>query len=219
MAEDRQQPQDVLQEEILADARRQAERALQRARKEARGIAEAAAAELEAWRTGQLDLAQTEAKHHSDLVLAGLPVETGRMRANRIEALLQSIRDEALKRLDSREGPGYCQALVNLAAEAIRNMAGTRFSITVSEVDRSLLGEGEVKKIRQLAGRPDLELEVIGDSKSRDAGLVVQGGDREEYWDNRFSKRLERQWPTLRREIALRTALLEPHESKKGDAP
>lgn len=219
MAENIQQPQDVLREEILADAQRQAERALQRARKEAGGIAEAAAAELEAWRTTQLDLAQTEAQRRTDRVLAGLPVETGRMRANRIESLLQSIHDEARQRLDSRDGLDYRQALVNLAAEAIRGMAGTRFVITVPSADLPLLGDGEIEAIRKWTGRPDLELEWVGDPESRDAGLLVRGSGGEEVWDNRFFQRLERLWPALRREIALRTALVEPQEPKKGDTP
>lgn len=219
MAENTQLPQDVLRDEILADARRQAERTLQRARKEAEGIEKKAAAELDAWRSAQLALAQAEAQRRRDLVLAGLPVETGRMRANRIESLLQSVRDEARQRLDSRDGLDVRRALVTLAAEAVRRMAGTRFSITVPEADRPLLGDAEIEAIRQLAGRTDLVLEITGDPQCRDAGLMVRGADGDEIWDNRFVQRLERLWPAMRREIALRAALVEPQEENTGDIP
>jgi vacuolar-type H+-ATPase subunit E/Vma4 len=219
MAENTQQPQDVLREEILADARRQAERALQRARKEADGIAGTAKAELDAWRIAQLELARAEAQRHTDMILAGLPVEIGRLRANRTESLLQSIYEEACQRLVARDGLDYRQALVNLASEAIRGMAGSRFVITLPEVDRPLLGDGETEAIRQRVDRPELELELVGDPESRDTGLVVRGGDGGEFWDNRLFQRLERLWPALRREIAMRTALVEPLKSKKGERP
>jgi vacuolar-type H+-ATPase subunit E/Vma4 len=219
MAENTQLPQDVLRDEILADARRQAERALQRARKEAAGITKTAEAELEAWRSAQLELAQTEAQRRSDTVLAGLPVETGRMRAKRIEELLQSVREEAGRRLAAREGLDCRPVLVTLAVEAIRRMTGTRFTITVPETDRPLLGDAEIEAIRQRTGRADLELEIVGDPQFCGAGLTVRGDNGEEVWDNRFFQRLERMWPAMRREIALRAALVEPQEENTGDTP
>lgn len=218
MAENEKNPQEVLRDEILADAQRQAERTLQRARKEAAGIAETAAAELNTWRTRQLNLARTEAQRRTDMILAGLPVETGRMRANRIESLLQSICEEARLRLISRDGLDYRQALIHLSAEAIRGMSGTRFSIILPETDCHLLGKSEIEAIRRAAGRPDLELEVVGDRNSRDTGPVIRSGEGEELWDNRLTERLKRLWPALRREIAMYAALIEPAESK-GDTP
>ena len=218
MAKNEQQPQDVLREEIIADAQRQAERALQHARKEAAEIAETAAAQLSEWSSRQLDIARAEAKRLADMILAGLPVETGRLRANRIESLLQSIYEEARQRLISREGLDCRQMLIDLSAEAIRGMSGNRFSVSLPEADRQLLGDGELDAIRRAAGRPDLELEIIGDPASRDAGLVVRSSGGDEFWDNRLIQRLERLWPAMRQEIAVYTALVEPAESK-GETP
>ncbi len=217
MEKNEQQAQDVLRDEILADAKRQAERVLKQARKEAGEIAEAAATELSAWSSRQLNTARAEAKHRADMILAGLPVETGRLRANRIESLLQSIHDEARQQLVSRDGLDQRQMLVNLCAEAIRKMSGNRFSISLPEADRRLLGDREVEAIRLAAGRPDLVLEIIGDPESRDAGPVVRGNDGKELCDNRLTERLERLWPELRLKIAAYTALIEPLKSKEGD--
>jgi len=218
MAKNEQHPQEVLREEILADARRQAERTLQRARKEAAGIAETSAAEFSEWQARQLDLARAEAQRRTDMILAGLPVEIGRMRASRIESLLQSVYAEARQRLISREGLDCRQMLVSLVAEAIRGMSGTQFSIILPETDRHLLGKGEIEAIRRATGRPDLELEMVYDPESRDAGPVVRGSEGEEFWDNRLTERLERLWPALRHEIAVYATLTDPVESK-GDTP
>ena len=218
MEKNEQQAQDVLRDEILADAKRQAERVLKQARQEAGEVAETAAAELSAWSGRQLDTTRAEAKHRADMILAGLPVETGRLRANRIESLLQLIHDEARQQLVSRDGLDQRQMLINLSANAIRKMSGNRFSISLPEADRRLLGDGEVEAIRLAAGRPDLVLEIIGDPENRDAGPVVRGNDGKELWDNRLTERLERLWPELRLKIAAYTALIEPLKSKEGDA-
>jgi vacuolar-type H+-ATPase subunit E/Vma4 len=214
MADNLQHSQEMLREEILTDARRQAERALQHARKEAAEITAASAAEISEWSARQLDLARTEAQRRTDMILAGLPVEIGRLRADRIESLLQSIHDEACRQLLSREELDYRQVVINLAAAAIRGMSGVRFSITLPKNDLPLLGDDEINSIRHLTGRPDLELELTGDPESRDAGPIVYGSDGGEFWDNRLTARLERLWPVMRREIAVRTALLEPVESE-----
>lgn len=216
MAENQQQPQDVLREEILADARKQADRALQRARKEANEIAVKASTELETWRATQLETAQTEAQRRTHTILASLPVETGRMRDNRIEALLQSIRDEASQQLDSRTGFDYQQTLVHLSAEALRGMSGTRFSITLAEADRSLLGDAEIEAIKRLANCPDKELEIISDPDHRDAGFIMRDLTGEELWDNRLTQRLERLWPAMRREIGARAGWVEVDQ---GETP
>jgi len=216
MAENEQHPQDVLRGEILADAQRQADRALQRARKEAAGIAEAAEAELEEWRTQQLDIARAEAQRRSNMILASLPVEIGRMRANGLESALQSIYDEVRQQLMACDGLDYRQTLINLSAEAIRTMTGSGFTITLPEADRKLLGEAEVESIKRLANRPDVKLTLVFDPESMDAGPVVHTDDGDEYWDNRLAEKLERLWPMLRREIAVQAALIETVDARSG---
>jgi len=218
MADDRKNPQEVLREEILSDAQRQAKRTLQRARREAADIAEKVKAELETWRAGQLDAAQREAQRNAEMILAGLPVEIGRMRADRIETLLQSIYDDARRRLESRKGTDLQQSLINLSAEAIRSMSGSRFAIILSPDNCELLGENEIGQIKKLVQQPDLQIEVIGDSQQQGAGPVIRAEEANEVWDNRFSKRLERLWPALRREVAEYLGLFDS-EKEKGDTP
>lgn len=219
MSKNEPRPPDVLQDEILADAQRQAERVLKQARREAAAAAEAAAAELEAWRARQLAAAQAEAQRRAELILAGLSVEAGRLRAGRIDALLQSIYDEARQRLVSCEGLDLRRMLINLTVEAIRGMAGNRFTVSLPAVDRQLLGSGEIEAIRRMTGRPELELEIVSDPGSGSAGPVVRGSDGREVWDNRLAGRLARLWPALRCEMAVYTALIEPVESNGGETP
>ena len=87
----------TLREEILADARRQAGEAAQRAKKEAEAIVTKARIEAENDRRIQAQAAQAEAKRRRELVLATIPVVVGRRRAECIESALNQIRDEAAR--------------------------------------------------------------------------------------------------------------------------
>ena len=66
-----------------------------------------AAAEADRLRKERLDQARAEASRRSELILATVSVETGRLRAARVEALLESVREEARRRLQAREGFDY----------------------------------------------------------------------------------------------------------------
>ena len=216
MTDTEKQPQDVLREEIISDAQRQAKRTLQRARKEAAAIIETAEAELDAWRTAQMEQARTEAEHRRERIMASLPVETGRMRSDRIESLLQSVYDDACQQLENREGLDVRQMIIHLSAEAISSMTGSHFSITLSPIDLALLDEAGIAEIRERSERPDLELDIVAGPENKDVGPIISGSDGGELYDNRLPQRLERNWPALRREIALRTGLVETVESSKG---
>ena len=52
----------------------------------------------------------------SELILATVSVETGRLRAARVEALLESVHEEARQRLLAREGFEYRETVIALAA-------------------------------------------------------------------------------------------------------
>lgn len=199
--------QEALREEILADARRQAERLLRRARQEAKDAADQADAALDAWRKERLAQAEAEAKRRAEMILAGVPVEVGRLRGRRIESLLQDLRDELLRRLNAREGLDARTAVVALAAEALRGMDGSRFILAVPSADRAALGGDWLDDVRRLAGRPELVLEAVYEEGRRDAGPVVRDAEGRQLWDNRPAVRLERLWPLLRRELAVRLAL------------
>ena len=75
--------QDALRDEILADARRQAERLIRKAEREAQATIDKAKARSQEARTTKLAAARAAAERKRTLTLATVPIEIGRMRGAR----------------------------------------------------------------------------------------------------------------------------------------
>lgn len=193
--------------EILADAQRTADEILQRARDEAASVVAKADADAEAARKTQLDQARTEAARRSEMILATVPVETGRIRSVRINDLLETIREEIRQRLLAREGFDYRATIIAMVAGAIRRMAGDSFVVRLSVADRQQLGDSIAAAITAQVGRTPIILE-FRDDDSIQAGVVIQDNDGRQVWDNRLASRLDRMWPALQRQIAAHTGLV-----------
>ena len=197
-------PQDVLREEILADARRQAERTVRRAEREAEDALQKARKEADADCASRLDAARRETERRRNLVLAVIPVEEARMRAQRIEEALEAIRDEARRRLAERGGEEYRRTLVRLAAEAVSNMAGERFVLELGAADLKAVGNGLADDVRKAVGREGLQIAVAPEPAAIEAGVLVRDDDGRQVVDNSLAARLERLWPALRLAIGAR---------------
>jgi len=209
---------DILREEILADARRESEGIIRRAQQEAEVLLGKATAEADKVRQERLDQARTEAARRKELILATVPVEAGRLRLARVETLLQSICDEVRRRLLAREGFDYREAIVVLATEAVRQMAGEAFVVKLSPADRAGYGAGLAEEIARRVGRAPLSITLSDETTITSGGLIVQDTEGRQVWDNRFVPRLERLWPELRRQIAVQTALVATSGSTGGGA-
>lgn len=194
--------QDVLRGEIIADARRQAERVTRRAQADATAVLKKAKDEAEKARRERTEAAHAEAKRRRDLALATVPVQVARMRAARIEAALQAIRDEARRRLVSRENVDPRRTIVDLAVEAIPRMDGNRFVLEVSEADRQAFGDSPADEVRGRLGRGDLEIAMATGSDPVAAGVRIRDDVGRQVWDNSLLGRLERLWPAMRPQIA-----------------
>jgi vacuolar-type H+-ATPase subunit E/Vma4 len=208
--------QRALCEDVLAQARQQAEQVIRSARQEAEALLAKAAAEAEAARQQRLDLAQAQAAHRRELLLASVPLEVSRLRAARVETLLHSIHATVRQRLLAREGFDYRQALIALAAEAVRQMWGEVFVVKLSTADLAALREGLAEAIAHRAGRATgLCIQLAADPSITEGGVLIQDSEGHQVWDNRLLVRLERLWPELRRGIVAGAAL-EGKESAPG---
>ena len=196
-------PQDVLREEILADARRQAERTLRRTEHDAEDALQKARKGADADRDSRLDAARREAERRRNLVLAAIPVEEARMRAQRTEEVLEAIRGEARERLLER-GDDYRACLVRLAAGALAQMAGEQFVLELGAEDLKALGSRLADDVRKAAGREGLQIAVAPEPAAIEAGVIVRDADGRQVVDNRLAARLERLWPALRLAIGVR---------------
>ncbi len=202
---------DVLCAEILADAQRQSEEILQRAKTEAETTLAAASAEAEKIRHERREQAQAEAARRKELILATVAVETGRLRSARVEMLLESVRETIRRRLQARNFDAR-ETILALAAEAVRRMPGNDFVLKISAADHAAFGDGLAAEIAQRVGRSPLNLVISADPAITDSGVIIQTADGFQFWDNRLLSRLERLWPELRRQIALRTGLARESE-------
>jgi vacuolar-type H+-ATPase subunit E/Vma4 len=199
--------QAVLTDEIIADAKRQADRVVSHARQETRDAAAKGKADAEKEHQKAQADAKAEADRRRDLILATVPIEVARKLAARIESLLTAIRDEAAGRLASHQGVDYRGAVAALAAEAISHMQGDRFLLQVAEADRQALGGDFAEEVRRRLGREGVQVTQAPEPAKIAAGVVVRDVDGRQLWDNSLESRLERFWPLLRREIGVRTSL------------
>ena len=208
---------DVLRGEILAEARRECDENIRRAQQESASLLAAATAEAEKIRREKLAAARIEAARRTELMLATIPVESGRLRSAHIEALLENIHEEARRQLLAHNFDGH-ETVVALAVEAIRQMPGNDFILKVSAAAHAAFGDKLAEEIRQRTGRSPLNITVSADPAINDGGVVVQDAGGIRIWDNRLLSRLERLWPELRRQLAVRTSLAEIYEPTGGAA-
>lgn len=196
-------PADRLCGEILAEGRRQAKEIQEEAQKEGAAILAQALAEAQRVRDISLEAAHQEAMRRRERILADIPIEIGRIRAARIEVLLESVRQDASRDLAERRGFDYRDALLSLATEALEGMDGEAFTLNLAPEE---MGLGE-EILRQLT-RPGLSLTLTEDPTITQGGLILRDREGRQVWDNRLPERLARLWPRLRVPLARSLGLL-----------
>jgi vacuolar-type H+-ATPase subunit E/Vma4 len=206
-----------MREEILADARREGEEIMLRARQEAELSLTSAAAEADRLRKEGIDQARAEASRRGELILATVPVEAARLRGARIEALLESVCEEARQRLQAHEGFDYRETVIIIAADAIEQMAGDAFSVKLSDAEQTILGDGLAREIAHRVGR-SVNINVLYKEEITGGGVVVEDAEVRQVWDNHLLKRLERLWPELRQQIAVKASFV-PKTVSGGNGP
>ena len=228
-------PQEALRGAILAEAASERDRILNNARREAEAIVAKAKAEAEKARSERLDSARAEAARLRELIPAAVALEAGRLRSARIGEVLESIREEAVRRLRSDgsasldnsfaeprpfEAPGEShgakkdgsdpergETLSRLAAAAVSRMAGDHFVIKLSPADRPA-GKALAGKVARRAARPAAGLTIAEDPALAAGDVIVQDGEGRQVWDNSPLSRLERLWPEMRRRLAVSSGLV-----------
>ncbi|HOV89529.1 MAG TPA: V-type ATP synthase subunit E [Syntrophorhabdaceae bacterium] len=191
-----------LREEILADARKKADELILSGKKEADAILVAAGNEAARIRQEIIDSALKEADRKSELILATVPVEIGKFKAERIESILESIYEEANKKIQDIGSMNYTEVLINLAADAINKMAGDFFNLKISWSDINFDGNFLINEISRRINRP-VTITISEETDIMGVGIVVEDHEGRQIWDNRLSERLKRLWPAMRRKIAL----------------
>jgi vacuolar-type H+-ATPase subunit E/Vma4 len=203
----------ALCEEILADGRRRAEGILDEAREEGDALLAKAKAEAEASGREAVEAARAEAARRRDRVLAGVPIEIARMRAAHIEALLDSLRERARQELTARRGFDYREAIVSMAAEALKWMTGEAFVLCLAGGYQADLGTGLAEEVLRRAERTGVSLTLAEESSLTEGGFILRDAEGRQVWDDRLTVRLDRLWPALRLPVAIGAGLVEAERS------
>lgn len=194
-------PSGMLCEEILAEGRRRAEGIREAAREAGQALLAKTQAEAQASLAGSLEEARREAERIRERILADVPVELARLHAARTEALLESLREGALRKILARKAFDYREALASLASEALAGMDGEAFTLSLAPEDMPL-GEELLRRL----GRPGLTL--VEDPTITSGGLILRDAEGRQLWDDRLAERLSRLWPDLRLPLARALGLL-----------
>lgn len=193
---------EALCREILAAARTEADRLVRQAHDDAATLMADTTAHEESTRQQRLDTAREEADRRRDRILATVPVEAFRLRATRLETILQSIHDAIRRRLFAREGFDSHETVVSAANYAINRMAGSTFVVAISPADHATFGASLADDILERTEKTGVLIHVIEDAAVPDGGVMIHDDEGREEWDNRLASRLERLWPVLRPHLA-----------------
>jgi vacuolar-type H+-ATPase subunit E/Vma4 len=127
--------------------------------------------------------------------MTALPLETERLRAERLESLLREVKGKAAAALAEKAAGGCGTVNAALAAEALRGMEGNSFTLTLPA------GSGSpadlAPEVKRLSGKDGLQLVFLEDGGLA-GGAIARDAAGRQYWDNSFKARLERFWPELR---------------------
>ncbi len=195
-----------LEQEILSDARRRADRALQHAKREADRIIgeakEAARQEQEKLMEGVRHRVAREERMQE----ARLDQELHRLRRQAFEEVVARVRAEADRELaelaDSDDGRAM---LVRLAVGAIGPMRGDSFTLVLRAEDRQRWGSGLAEDVRSAAAAElerQVSVQMADEELTARGGLVVRGDGTRELVDQTFEARMGRLWEDIRGQVA-----------------
>jgi vacuolar-type H+-ATPase subunit E/Vma4 len=205
-----------LADEVLADARRKAERRRKSAEREAaKHVAEArAAAEQEAAKV--LDAARQAAERQRLLIRATEAHEIRRRRLARQGALLDALIQAGFDLVAARRNYDVRQVLMGLVLDALRQMAaGRAFEVAVNAADRRLVDAAflsEASRRAAATGRPAPGLALDDAPAAIAGGVIVVDRENARMVDNSFEARRRRLEPELREALA---ALVFPQTEEK----
>ncbi len=196
----------ALSDEILADARRRADRIGQRAERDAAKVKRDAEKQAAAQRDRILADARQRVSHEAEVMQGRIEQELAALQQQAHDGMLRRVRSEAEDRLAHlARTDEHHDALKRLALLAIRDMAGEDFELTLRPQDRKRWGDelpGEVEAlVKQQCGR-EVRVRLSGEDAEAGGGLLVTGAGGHEVADQTFAARFHRLWDQMRGRIA-----------------
>ena len=188
--------------EIRADARRQADRARQRAEREAAKVLDDARRQAEREAEEVLRDARDRARTQSENVVRGIDRQVRAVRQQARERVLDAVREKAREGL--REAAGSVDSLTDLALAAVGQMSGSRFVFTFGrageEPPAEDLRRAVVERVKARLAR-DVEIRAADEAADGSGGLIVRSEDGKQVADQTCGARMRRLWPLLRQDV------------------
>lgn len=192
--------ENALADEILGDARRQAERKIASAKRTAERIVKTAQSQTEGARQEATRAAEQKLAHERELILAGVPHQR-QIRELRVKSeVIDRLFAEAMESMKSADKSERLALLAHLSSGAISAMPGDSFTLEVAPNDAQELGRHLADKVKQVAGR-NIEITVVPSEKV-DGGVIARTADGRHMVDNSFATRLRRVPQELQTKIA-----------------
>lgn len=202
MAEEQPTSDRKLADEILADARAKAEKIVQRCERDAEKIN--VRTDKLAQRESKKIIAhfRERAEKQQEMILASVDIEIEKKHLALKEKEIQSVIEEAKKRLLEKSPADYMKTLVRLAARAIDKMQGTDFTISLARSDESLAGDDLLNQIKAAVKGKNVTLKYDAAESGISAGVIIRSADARQLYDNSFERRLKRLENYIRKEVA-----------------
>jgi vacuolar-type H+-ATPase subunit E/Vma4 len=195
--------EDALAEEILADARRQAEKKLDRARRRAKRIVRSARSATKDMETEAVDAAHGRLERESHLILADLPHEEQVRTLQVQDEVVRTLFEQALAELVAAPPKERLDVLSRLASAAILVMPDGRFVLGLSEQDAPLGDRLAGRMPHAVSSESQRIIEVESEQvQGLEGGVIVRSRDAREIVDQSFRARLRRVENRLRAEVA-----------------
>lgn len=195
-------PAHVLAAEMVEHAARESGRILESARSDAAAWLASARAQAEQEREHRLRQTRDDAARLTARLLATLPLEERRRRADRVESLLQALRERIHRQLHLKAESHPRETALRLAAQSIQAMEGTAFRIRGSPAS-GLEPESVLSaELARATARRGLSVQCVADPALTPGSVIVEDLPGRQRTDNRLASRLDRLWPELRRQIA-----------------
>jgi len=193
----------ALTDEILADARRQAERKAASAKRAAERTVASADKQIEATEKEMMAAAQKRLEHETSLITADIPhqkqIRTLRVRSEVVDGLFE----QSLQAVRERRDADRLSVLVRLSVGAVAVIEGDSVTLELSPQDARELGNALVQKVAEHMKASGRSVQITAAaSPALAGGVVVKSGDGRTMVDNSFAARLRRVRQDLRGKIA-----------------
>lgn len=188
--------QQALADEILSDARRQAERAVTRAKRRGDSILKAARTHAGDAKQKAAEAAEAKAERNAATIMADVPYQEQVRTLGVKEDVIGQLFTESLDTLRALPPDEMLDVLAALSMEAISSIGGERFVIELSAEDAERLGP-------RLAARVgDVAVEIAASPEVAGGGVIVRSASGPKMVDNSFATRLRRCRESLRGRVA-----------------